>query len=57
MLADSARAFEAFRRAMPLAWDEALALRYARGLGLGALRGDPAYRELLDELDRSWPAS
>jgi len=57
VLADSARAFEAFRRAMPLAWDEALALRYARGLGLGALRGDPAYRELLDELDRSWPAS
>lgn len=56
VLGDAARAFEAFRRAMPLAWDDALALRYARGLGLGALRDDPAYRELLDEWDRSWKA-
>jgi TolB-like protein/Flp pilus assembly protein TadD len=56
VLGDSGRAFEAFRRAMPLEWDDALALRYARGLGLGALRDDPAHRELLEELDRSWKA-
>lgn len=53
---DGARAFEAFQRAMPLAWDEALAFRYARGLGLGALWDDAAHRELMEKLDRSWKA-
>jgi len=53
-LGDLDDAFAALGRAAPFFWDDALALRYFRGRGLGEIRDDPRYGELLEELDRSW---
>jgi TolB-like protein len=54
-LGETDDALEAFGRAAPFFWDDALALRYFDAELLGRpLRTDPRFQELLAELDRSW---
>jgi TolB-like protein/Flp pilus assembly protein TadD len=54
-LGETDAAFEAFGRAAPYFWDDALALRYFESEPLGRpLRSDSRFRELVADLDRSW---
>jgi TolB-like protein/Flp pilus assembly protein TadD len=53
-LGDLDAAFESLDAVGDQFWDEELFLRYHRVRPMDALRGDPRYVRLIEELDRSW---
>ena len=54
LLDETDEAYDAIRRGLPLPWDEALYLYFHRARPLAALREDPRFEILLEDVLKSW---